>query len=348
MLRPALLIALAVLGGIASDTASPSAAARRVTVLDGSLRPETLRVPVGATVEFLNRGRKAHRIVAERNLWPPIALRPGARASVRLLAPGRYPYKVDGRRAGLIVAGTPVAGFRPRAGSTLTRIEHRYAVRVEALLRERTTYANGDGRRDGTRTAELTWTSRVPALVLRVELVGADATLSQRAPARGTFTGRLAFSDTRPAEGPCAGDVDYAGLVSDVLLQGSRQRGRASVSFDAGLTPSAGEAYDATRDAAVAAAGCSTFPDAEWLDETVPVDRGVRIHHPPSFSIAAWDTRFSRDGRGTPFPLGAMLAGKSFTVGSGLRSFDLRSCGEGCTESFTGSVKYVFTALPPR
>jgi hypothetical protein len=262
--------------------------------------------------------------------------------------PGRYPYKVDGRVDGELIAGTPIVGFPPKPGSTLTEIEHRYSVRIDAHLHEKTTFSgsNNPGS-NGTEDAELTWTTRVPTMALKVQLVGADATVTQRA-ARGTFTGRFVFSATRTSVGACSGGVDYAGLTAEVLLQGSRQSGRATAGLDAGLTPAASDRYDAIRAGATAAAGCPGFNDADWLDETEPVDRGVRIHHPPSFSIAAWDTRWSLDGRGTPFPLDRMLSGASFTVASGVRSFAPRSCGDGCAQSFTGSVKYVFTALPAR
>jgi hypothetical protein len=349
--RLALLVPVLTLlaGATVLGEASPSVSPRQVVILDGSVRPVTLRVPVGATVEFLNRGRRIHRIKAERNLWAPIVLRSGGRAGVRLLVPGRYPYKVDGRVDGELIAGTPIAGFPPKPGSTLTEIDYRYSVRIDAHLHERTTFSgsNNPGS-NGTEDAELTWTTRVPLLALKVQLVGADATLGSRSPPRGTFTGRFEFSETRTSVGACAGGVNYAGLVAEVFLQGSRQSGRATVGLDAGLTPAASDRYDAIRAGATAAAGCPGFNDADWLDETVPVDRGVTIHHPPSFSIAAWDTRWSREGRGTPFPLDRMLSGVSFTVASGVRSFPPRSCGDGCAQSFTGSVKYVFTALPAR
>lgn len=352
VLRLALLVPVLalLLGTTMLGQASSSASPRQVVILDGSLRPETLRVPVGATVEFVNRGRRTHRIVAERNVWAPIVLRPRGRASVRLLVPGRYPYKVDRRVNGLLIAGTPIAGFPPKPGTTLTQSENRYSVRVEAHLHEKTTRSGSSNPgSNGTEDAELTWVTRIPTLTLQVELVGANATVVTRGRARGTFTGRFVFSETRTSRGACSGGVDYAGLTAEVALQGSRQDGRATAGLDVGLTPAASDRYDAIRNGATAAAGCDGgFDDADWLDETTPVDRGVVIHHPPSFSIAAWDTRWSREGRGTPFPLDRMLAGGSFTVASGLRSFAPRSCGEGCVESFTGRVTYVFTALPPR
>lgn len=350
MLRLALLVPVftLLLGTPLLGAAAPSPGPRQVFVLDGSVRPETRRVPVGATVEFFNQGRRTHRIVAERNVWAPIVLPRGARANVRLLVPGRYPYKVDGRVDGVLIAGTPIVGFPPRPGSTLTQIENRYSVRIEAHLHERTTFSgSSDPGSNGTEDAELTWTSRIPTLALKVELVGADASLGTQRAVRGTFSGRFVFSDTRTSVGACSAGVNYAGLTAEVSLQGSRHNGRATVGFDAGLTPAASDRYDAIRNGARAAAGCPGN-DADWLDETVPVDRGVVIHHPPSFSIAAWDTRWSREGRGTPFPLDRMLAGGSFTVASGVRAFAPRSCGAGCVQSFTGSVRYVFTALPPR
>jgi hypothetical protein len=319
---------------------------RQITIQDRTLAPPELRVPAGATVEFVNAGKRFHRVLAERGVWSPIILPPRGRARVRLLVPGRYPYKVDGRLKGLVIAGAPIAGFSPRPGSALTELETRYAVRIDARIREQTTHSGSTNpASNGTETADLTWTIRIPSLLLRHQGVGLNVTVGTRA-SRGTFVGRFVFSDTR-ASTRCADSVDYTGLVSEVLLQGSRQDGKASVSLDAGLVPASADRYEQIRRAATRGAGCESINDADWLDEQVPVDRGVRIHHPPSFSIAAWDSRWSREGRGTPFPLDAILAGRGFTVSSGTRSFSDRSCGSGCTESFTGSVRYVFTPLPP-
>jgi hypothetical protein len=286
-------------------------------------------------------------VLAERNVWSPIILPPRGRARVRLLVPGRYPYKVDGRMKGLVIAGAPIAGFSPRPGSTLTELETRYAVRIDARIREQMTHSGSNNpASNGTETADLTWTIRIPALVLRHQAVGANVTFGART-SRGTFVGRFVFSDTR-ASNSCSDSVDYGGLVSEVRLLGSRQSGTATVNLDAGLVPASADRYEQIRQAATRGAGCESINDADWLDTQVPVDRGVRIHHPPSFSIAAWDSRWSREGRGTPFPLDAILAGRGFTISSGTRSFTNRPCGEGCTESFTGSVRYVFTPLPPR
>lgn len=336
------LLLPAALAGAAAPALSGVPASRTVTVRDGSLAPATLRLATGALMEFVNAGRRPHTIRAERNVWAPIVLRPGARAGLRLHAPGRYPYTVDGRLKGELIVGTPIAGFRPPPGSVQTTVEHAYAVRIDARIHHTITV---DGK---VEDADLRWTMRMPRLVLRIDAVGAQLSFGNRVRGPGTFSGRFEFADSRSSSSPCRGEVAYAGLPTEILLQGSRDTRRATVSLDAGLSPAGASRYDAARKTAQTRAGCSAGNDAEWLDETTPVDRGVRIHHPPSFSISAWDTRWTAEGRGTPFPLAAILAGRSFSVSSGNRGFEPRPCGSGCTEAFEGSVRYVFTALRPR
>ena len=68
---------------------------------------------------------------------------------------------------------------------------------------------------------------------------------------------------------------------------------------------------------------------------------------PPRSGIGPDDARFDRRGRNR-FPINRILAHQGFTVDTGAHAVSPRSCGDDCTESFEGRVKFVFKALPPR
>jgi plastocyanin len=95
--------ALAAGAVLATPAAGVAAQLRFVMVLDTSLKPSTVTVPIGGSPVWLNVGRRSHRITSDTNAWPAFALLRGKRHSIRFTRTGRYRYRVDGKRKGLII-----------------------------------------------------------------------------------------------------------------------------------------------------------------------------------------------------------------------------------------------------
>lgn len=101
------LVAVTGVAGAFSASVQP-----RVTVTDRSLSPPKLTVAAGSRVSWSDRGKLPHTVVSATKGWRPFTLRPGVSKALRLVVPGRYPYRVDKRMSGLVVVvpsprGTP-------------------------------------------------------------------------------------------------------------------------------------------------------------------------------------------------------------------------------------------------
>jgi plastocyanin len=104
------LVAAVLVAGAISAVVQP-----RVIVTDRSLSPKKLTVAAGSRVSWLDRGKLPHTVVSTTRGWPRFTLRPGKTKAVRLARPGRYPYRVDARRSGLIVVVPSPRGAPPYA-----------------------------------------------------------------------------------------------------------------------------------------------------------------------------------------------------------------------------------------
>ena len=90
MIRKILPVLLAAAASVAATP--PPAAAPVVHIANFHFGPQTLTVPAGTTVTFINDDEEPHNVTAaDRSYRSPI-LPPGARFARQYLAPGDYPY----------------------------------------------------------------------------------------------------------------------------------------------------------------------------------------------------------------------------------------------------------------
>ena len=86
----ALLAAALTLAAAAPAAAPPNAAA--VHIQNFRFGPQTLTIPVGTTVTFVNDDEEPHNVTAVDHSYRSPILPPGARFTHQYAAPGDYPY----------------------------------------------------------------------------------------------------------------------------------------------------------------------------------------------------------------------------------------------------------------
>jgi hypothetical protein len=341
MRRALALLGLVALALVLGTPGGSAPLARQIKLVASAPQPKELHVGVGAKVEFVNKDRRPHKVKSVRNAWPLITLLPHAKASVKLYAAGRYEYKVDGRKKGAIIAGAVVRGYTPGPGTAQVDEEVRYSIRVEVAIHSKQVWTTGKPSIDGTIDSYMSW---VGTWLQRVRYlrVANTAAFNTAAGLAGTIRfQKLEFSDSRPITPACAGKIDYPPLRATAPLRGDA----TFVAFDTQTTGSGRTTLDGMMEQARNSCGSADFP--VWLEAPDPVtSTGVSVD-PPRSGIGPDDARFSRNGRNR-FPINRILAHQGFTVDTGLHAVSPRSCGDGCTESFQGYVKFVFKALPPR
>jgi plastocyanin len=315
--------------------------ARQIKIVASKPQPKELHVAVNAKVEFVNKDRRAHTVKSVRNAWPLITLAPHATATVKLFAPGRYEYKVDGRRKGAILVGQVIQGYTPGPGTASVDEEVRYSIRVEVAIHSKIVWATSQPSSNGTDDWRMSW---VGTWLQRIKYlrVANSTSFNTASGLNGTLRFQaVEFSSTRPSNPPCAGKIDYPALRAQAFLRGDA----AFVNFDTQATGTGRSTLETLMEQARNSCPVADFP--VWLEEPDPVtSTGVSVD-PPRSGIGPDDARFSRNGRNR-FPINRILAHQGFTVDTGPHAVSPRSCGTGCTESFEGRVKFVFKALPPR
>jgi hypothetical protein len=149
------------------------------------------------------------------------------------------------------------------------------------------------------------------------------------------------YSDSRSDSGPCSDDIDYPPSKAKALVSGSKpDRGKRSVSFDA-FVVNTSPVDELTRSKQKARCNDRELGLPRWGDMPDIVVQGVSIHHPPGLAIHPMDTRWSREtATGTPFPLDRFLAGRGFSLDTGVRTSQVTQTGY--VERFTGRAKYIF------
>jgi plastocyanin len=315
---------------------------REIKVVRNAPQPKELHVGVGAKVEFVNKDRRRHKIKSVRNAWPLITLAPRARAAVQLQAPGRYEYKVDGRKKGVIIAGRIIVGFTPGPGTASLTEEFRYSIRVEVAIHDKLVHS-GSPNQTGTQERTMQWVGSWPSALIRIQKVARSVNFGMvpAGGARGTIRFQtVEFSDSRPLYA-CSGKVVYPALPAVAQLTGDP----TFVNFNMSATASGRTTLDRLMDEARNSCQTADFP--VWIETPDPVTpEGVRVD-PPRSGIGPDDARFDRQGR-LRFPIPRILAHQSFTVDTRQRAVTPRSCGTGCTESFEGRVRFIFRPLAPR
>jgi len=86
----ALLAAALTLAAAAPAAAPPNAAA--VHIQNFRFGPQTLTIPAGTTVTFVNDDEEPHNVTAVDHSYRSPILNPGARFTHQYAAPGDYPY----------------------------------------------------------------------------------------------------------------------------------------------------------------------------------------------------------------------------------------------------------------
>jgi hypothetical protein len=332
-----------------------AASTARVTISDSSLTPRVARIAAPGSVTWTNKGRVPHFVASTTGAFSGFLLKVNARKTVRFARAGSYPYLVDGKRCAHVVAGggpasgkcnVPGGGGRqppPPPSSDVDKKTLRYDIKIVASLRTVEVFSgsNNPGA-NGTLDLDLSWTGTWRRVELEVVTVGARSILStkQATSRRGSITGRLEYRDSRGDSGPCADDIDYAQYKAQALVNGEKpERGKRTVSFSAyALNTSAID--DLTHSRQKASCNNVQLGLPQWEAGPVVV-MGVDIHHPPGLSTHPMDTSWSREATGTAFPLDRFLAGRGFTLDTGVRT--ARDSDSGYTMRFTGRAKYVYT-----
>ena len=142
LLRPTGRGAFVIGSLVLAATASAATQQARVSVSEGSIAPATVKISPGASIEWLNRGKRQHWITSDLGRWPAFALSPGKSRTISFGKAGRYPYHVDGKRRGLVVVGTP-----PATGKTEPPAAHAGVVKWTGAIISDTTrlYPSGQG-----------------------------------------------------------------------------------------------------------------------------------------------------------------------------------------------------------
>jgi plastocyanin len=160
---------MAAAGGAIALAATPRS--QTVAVGDGSLKPTTVTIGVGGSVTWMNAGTRSHRIVSDTRAWTPFTLLPAKRKAVQFARSGRYPYRVDGTRKGLVVvvAGSPPTGGAGASGNA----------GAEAWAGTLETNGTNDGTDRGGQVCTATWKGTLALKVAKGKVSGSgEASLS--------------------------------------------------------------------------------------------------------------------------------------------------------------------------
>ncbi|HEX6261761.1 MAG TPA: PLDc N-terminal domain-containing protein [Actinomycetota bacterium] len=106
---------LAALALSLSPIAPAAGQGAEVSAIDDVFRPETIRIPVGGTVTWINEGRNPHTAAADDEAWDSGNLDPGDTFSRTFDEQGAIPYycRYHGAAGGLGMAGTILVGDAP-------------------------------------------------------------------------------------------------------------------------------------------------------------------------------------------------------------------------------------------
>jgi plastocyanin len=100
-----------------------SGSATKVNIKDNSFVPQTLTVPVGATVEWHNQDAVQHTVTSDQGLFDSGVLMPGKKFAFKFNAPGSFGYHCSiysGMQGTITVKGTAVLQGSPSSGFEMT------------------------------------------------------------------------------------------------------------------------------------------------------------------------------------------------------------------------------------
>lgn len=359
--RPLARLALAMaVATLLAAGASAAAGATTVVIESAAPRPATVRVPPGELVVWRNLDATVRRVASDSRAWTPLVIAPGGRDEVRFRRPGRYRYRVDGARRGVVIVGARVRRLPPPGPGTRFHV-YDVTATVRARYRERQP-SDPDPRFVGSQDVLLTWTHRFPRVRLRVIAVGGLVQVGSDGFVRGTARPRLRFEESRTLfSGPCRGVAALPAYRARFLVGGSSaSRGvRAEVSAGAqiGSLALATDLHDRVLAAQRRACpGTGTDPPVgppvapdfpRWLLGDLVTPEGVRVPEPGN-PFSTLTTAFERRGGGRlPFPVDRLARGAGFTLDTGTR-IALGLCGTGCSTESEGRVRWVFRPRPGR
>jgi plastocyanin len=355
-MRGAVLVAFLV--GLLLAGSVGAAATARVTITDAALTPKVTRISAPGSVTWTNKGAIPHVVISTTGAFKAFVLKVNGKKTIRFSRAGSYPYLVDGKRCGFVAAGGAKPGKNcvlaggggsppppPPPPSDIRKETIRYDIDIIASLHTVETFSGSNiPGNNGVLERELNWTGKWRRIELDVQIVGEAryVTTKQATAGRGSITGKLKYSETRANNGPCAGTIDYQRVKAKANLSGGRpDRGERYVSFDAyAVSSSAIDELTSSKQRAACRGNESGLP--RWGDsETRLIVQGVYIDHPPGLSIHPMDTSWGRKtASGTPFPLDRLLAGRGFTLDTGVRTS--RVIQQDYVERFTGRAKYIY------
>ncbi|MDX1747485.1 MAG: cupredoxin family copper-binding protein, partial [Halobacteriales archaeon] len=99
--------------GVAAQPTTP-VRVTEVEIRQLSFGEDTIRVPVGVTVRWVNRDPVAHTSTSDDGRWSSPLIGPGETYSRRFEEPGRYPYHCEPHP---FMTGVVIVGEEPGGGS---------------------------------------------------------------------------------------------------------------------------------------------------------------------------------------------------------------------------------------
>ena len=216
-MRPSRLTGLAVLAacGVAVAGATGMRAAR-VTLTDTTVTPTVVRVGVGSAVVWTNRGAHRHRVASTTGVWGAFVLGTGASHSVTFRKAGAYPYRVDGKRPGVVLVLASLPATSTGTGSFLKPYHYRVTVHVV------THFDRADA--DGKDSNDVEWRGTWPDVVVKVGVNGADITAATTALAKGRIDAQDAWSHSDPKTGGPCSDTYQDSTPAQLSLNGNTHR----------------------------------------------------------------------------------------------------------------------------
>lgn len=87
-----------------------AASTARVTITDAALTPKVARISAPGSVTWTNKGTFPHVVASTTAAFNALVINVGKSKTVRFRRAGSYPYLVDGKRCGFVVAGAAQPG----------------------------------------------------------------------------------------------------------------------------------------------------------------------------------------------------------------------------------------------
>jgi plastocyanin len=355
-MRAAVAVSL-VLAVLVPAAGAVSAATRQVRLSDTAIAPARIDIAAGDSVRWLNTGKLPHRVASSSNAWTAFVVRPGAGKSIRFAAPGCHPYKVDGRRSGLVAVSSPCGGG---GGGTSTpgQAVYRYDVTVEGRAHTVQRHSGDTGtlnNANGTVDLELAWKSTFRnASVKKVAVANTFVIVNTGGLfAAGATAVKFTYKHARETSyGPCQGTFSFPALASRLRVAGSRTSSGAEFTVGSQVVAAA---TLFNKMVGTQKAACKDYYDEpRWLEfQGAPEPDVVRggLTWGDVDPISTLTVSVERKAPRIFFPLDKLQSGRGFVIQTGPLKNE-GPCHFGvlaptCTERFEGFLRITFTPRRP-